>query len=463
MNLQRKHSWPRAVFFACGLSMCIMVDIGQYSMPLAFLPGVLENRGHSTIMIASAIGVYYWTGFAGGLVITTYQIWRLVYQDGGNLADITTVGRARAYLRYLCLGLLVGTVTLFVQANYTTYEVHLWCRFLQGFAGSFIFFYAFLLSAELFKDRQQDFAMTAASCSLNVAEVLGSLFGALIFERYGQRTVFMVLGVASVINQGILLIVMWQLEADAEEPEDMTPYSPAFHMQPVPSERKGWAKLWRVLQSRRLAVAVLLIVMSALVKGAVEEMLPFHADHRWGLDPLEIGTLFAVIAFSYIASAVSVGYIWQYLDRYKVMFSSIWLLLLGIAAFGTFSLASFDMSIQALWVGLAFYGVGLGMTHTPAALFLADAIDHEEGAAKDAANAVWNTMWEAGGSLGFLLGGLLAHHYPAQLRLLGGLAITCVAATAGMLFLQPSAKSDDKLLEDGCKPRNGKTTYGAAS
>merc|ERR1719420_1693363 len=76
--LDRNHTWPTCVLFACGLSLCITVDILQYSMPLAFLPSVLEDRGHSTMKIAAAIGVYYWTGFAGGAVITSYQIWRVV-------------------------------------------------------------------------------------------------------------------------------------------------------------------------------------------------------------------------------------------------------------------------------------------------------------------------------------------------------------------------------------------------
>lgn len=44
---------------------------------------------------------------------------------------------------------------------------------------------------------------------------------------------------------------------------------------------------------------------------------------------------------------------------------------------------------------LIFYGIGLGLTHTPAALLLADAVEHEQGRAKEAVNAIWNTMWEA--------------------------------------------------------------------
>merc|ERR1740116_835422 len=88
---------------------------------------------------------------------------------------------------------------------------------------------------------------------------------------------------------------------------------------------------------------------------------------------------------------------------------------------------------NVLWAGLLTYGVCLGLTHTPAALLLADAIEHEEGRAKDAVNGIWNTMWEAGGSLGFLLGGLLAEDYSGQVRLLGGCAVCCILGAGAML------------------------------
>merc|ERR1719213_315654 len=86
-------------------------------------------------------------------------------------------------------------------------------------------------------------------------------------------------------------------------------------------------------------------------------------------------------------------------------------------------------------VSLAAYGVCLGMTHTPAALLLATVIDHEEGAAKDAVNGIWNTMWEAGGSLGFLLGGLLAERYHEQMALLTGCGIGCVGIALLMVVV----------------------------
>merc|ERR1719213_1330287 len=86
-------------------------------------------------------------------------------------------------------------------------------------------------------------------------------------------------------------------------------------------------------------------------------------------------------------------------------------------------------------VSLAAYGVSLGMTHTPAALLLASVIDHEEGSAKDAVNGIWNTMWEAGGSLGFLLGGLLAERYHEQMALLTSYGMCATIAAISMVTI----------------------------
>merc|ERR1719437_386289 len=86
--------------------------------------------------------------------------------------------------------------------------MHTACRFMQGLAGAFIFFYAFLLSVGMFTGRQQVFAMTVASTALNIAEVLGSSLGAWLFDNYGQRAVFWVLGITSMTNQILLVLVM---------------------------------------------------------------------------------------------------------------------------------------------------------------------------------------------------------------------------------------------------------------
>merc|ERR1719352_903774 len=87
--IDRDHTTAQYAFILVSVSMCITVDILQYSMPLAFLPSVLEDRGHSTEMIATAIGVYYWTGLLGGIVLTSYEVWKLFYTKEDHEVDIT--------------------------------------------------------------------------------------------------------------------------------------------------------------------------------------------------------------------------------------------------------------------------------------------------------------------------------------------------------------------------------------
>merc|ERR1719482_2052408 len=62
---------------------------------------------------------------------------------------------------------------------------------------------------------------------------------------------------------------------------------------------------------------------------------------------------------------------------------------------------------EVFYMVLAVYGVLLGATHTPASYYLGDVVDNlEDTASKDAANGCWNTAWELGGSIGFLLAGI---------------------------------------------------------
>jgi len=195
-------------------------------------------------------------------------------------------------------------------------------------AGSFIFFYTFLLSVELFQGGQQVFAMTAASCALNVAEVVGSFVGAIMFDRWGQRSVFWFLGAVSIINQVVLLMVLSMMEGVETSVESSrmsarvqtrlssptglvrTPLKQALMYEgSMPWIQKCssiWPKRSRLLtleilmENRWMNIASLLVIMAAVVKGSVEEMFPFHADHRWGYDPLKIGVLFLVTAVAYL-------------------------------------------------------------------------------------------------------------------------------------------------------------------
>lgn len=225
--VQRDHGFIICALFIGSLSLCIATDILQYSMPLAFLPSVLEDRGHSTIKIATAIGVYYWTGFLGGLLITSYQVWRVVRSPEDDAQGPTALATAKRGVGHLLIGLGVGTVTLAVQATWPRCHVHIACRFIQGLVGAFIFFYAFLLSVQLFRGRQQVIAMTSVSCALNVAEVMGSVLGAAFFESYGTRGVFFFLAGISTVNQGALMLMYWCLRPASPDEHDDAAILPA--------------------------------------------------------------------------------------------------------------------------------------------------------------------------------------------------------------------------------------------
>jgi len=431
--LDNKHSTARCLLLASGLALCITVDILQYSMPLAFLPSVLEDRGREPMEIASAIGVYYWTGFAGGACITSYQIYCLVSGAPQRTFETMEYEDAKRKVWYLIVGLSVGSITLLAQSFHPHLNMHISCRFLQGFAGAFIFFYSFLLSTEMFEAGwQRTLAVTMTSTALNVAEVLGSSLGAVLFEFWGQRGVFLVLGIVSVLNQialgGMLYLLRPGRVATASE----------GHVDVCP--QKGMFKLKNSLRNRSLQCAVILIFMAAGVKASVEEMLPFHADHRWDMKPRDIGILFAVTAAAYISFALLCGRMWDYLKPFRVTFSSFWLAILGITTWGVFRVIVYYRHVWALHTGLIMYGTCLALTHTPAALLLSDAIDSEEGKAREAVNGIWNTMWEAGGSLGFLLAGQLAHSYEGQVDLLLGYVVCCFLCAGVMMGIGPEDK-----------------------
>jgi MFS family permease len=462
--INREHTFAQYVFISLGLALCIFVDIFQYSMPLAFLPSVLEDRGHSPMKIATAIGVYYWTGFLGGLCITAYQIWHALYvkEQGNEVTPYATVCR---HLKYLIVGLFLATITLFIQAMHPRWSVHTTCRFVQGFIGAFIFFYSFLLCVAVFKGQQQVTAMSGVSCAVVVAEVFGSFLGAVVFDMYGQGAVFYFLGVVSILIQGYLVAILYIVRPTYEA----NPSPPSLFREPKPEvqdtdadvaadgswmsmitpQPAGVARFATLLRSRQFACANLLITMSAVIKGSVEEMLPFHGDHQWGYDPLQIGQLFCTIAVSYMMAAAIVTNFWTMLGRAQVGCSALWLSMYGISAWVAFSIAFYSRNSTTLTVTLAGHGFCCGLVFTAAAQLIADVIDHEEGSFKEAANGIWNATWEAGGSLGFFLGGLLAERYDGQLALLMRYLICAFVTALCMLVVAFWPSTSEPRTKDG--------------
>merc|ERR1719352_316423 len=213
--INRDHSTFQYVFILTSVSMCITVDILQYSMPLAFLPSVLEDRCHSPMKIATAIGVYYWTGLLGGLLLTAYEVWKLFYVKD-HKTNSTPLSNVKRQLKIIIFSLSIGVFTLFIQAWSPRWHIHTACRFVQGFVGAFLFFYVFLLNVAIFKGQQQVVAMTFASCSTVLAELAGPLLGSILFDSYGQLAVFWFLGVVSFMNQGMLVGVYYTIQPTTE-------------------------------------------------------------------------------------------------------------------------------------------------------------------------------------------------------------------------------------------------------
>lgn len=472
--INREHTTLQYVFILSSVAMCITVDILQYSMPLAFLPSVLEDRGHSPEMIATAIGVYYWTGLLGGTLITSYQIWKLFYRKETQEVDITPFTTVQTNLKLVIFSLGIGVATLCVQAMSPRWHVHTACRFIQGFVGAFLFFYVFLLCVAIFKGQQQVVAMSCYSCATVLAELAGPLLGSVLYDAYGQRSVFWFLGFVSFLNQGMLLGVLFTVRsteevgsaspsrssspilADTGHRADKTSEDvdqPRSFWKPLPGT---WEKLMNICSNRTFICASLMITMAGVIKGSVEEMLPFHADHQWGYDPLQIGKLFCVTAVAYFLASALVAEFWIRLGRLQVGFSAHCILLLGISSCMAFHIYHFYKDETLFYGTMAAYGFCAGLAFTSAAQLIAEVVDHAEGQSKDVGNGLWNTAWEAGGSTGFFLGGFLADRYNEQMMLTTWHMICTVGVAIAMFAVGGAVvKSVDKASKG--------TDYGAAA
>jgi len=227
------------------------------------------------------------------------------------------------------------------------------------------------------------------------------------------------------------------------------------------SEEKWWTpqpgsskKFKGLLQNPTFICAVLLITMAGVIKGSVEEMMPFHADHQWGYDPITIGQLFCTTAVAYFVAASLVAYAWTSIGRFQIGFSAQSIFLLGATTWMSFHVAYYYKVESALFGAFACYGFCAGLAFTSAAQLIAEVVDRAEGHAKDAANGIWNTMWEFGGSSGFAMGGFLAHHYHEQMTLTT-IFLVCTVMTAISMILvggkadKPADKLKGKALDYG--------------
>jgi hypothetical protein len=491
MTINREHAWPTAIFLIMSISMCICVDILQHAAPLPFLPQHLEAHGHDAAEIAAVMGGYYWSGFLGGMMITAWQIQGVLMRryEEDNWSSL------RSHVLKLMAGLLIGGVTLVVEAKahkvegFTMHQVHLCCRLIQGFLGSFLFFYAYLLSVACFKGSQQVLALTATTISLNVAEVFGPFVGAAIFTNYGLAEAYYVLAGLSILNNVFLLGAYFLMPKDNSDeiddivmPDERSALLPA-RQSPVPKTTKAPSpgdspamptvgtdiglpdtappaaasvgtqtqRLSRVLMNRVLLASIVCIAPAAMVKSSMEGILPLFAGTQ-GYDEFEVGQLFTMVSVGFILSATILGYVWTSLRPFgRVAISGISLILLGALACVVLRAYGIDKSPTwyaefFIWANgstrvtfyacLVFYGVLLGLTHTGPALYLGEVLDglDEDAQCKQAANGLWNTAWEFGGSIGFIAAGAPdTDSWRQEQSVLTSIG-SCVIVAAGVFF-----------------------------
>lgn len=489
MAINREHSWPTAIFLIFSISMCICVDILQHAAPLPFLPQHLEAHGHDAAEIAAVMGGYYWSGFLGGMIITAWQIQGVLMRR----YEEDQWDSLRGHILKLMLGLFIGGGTLLIEAKahkvegFTMHQVHLCCRLIQGFLGSFLFFYSYLLSVACFQGSQQVLALTSTTISLNVAEVFGPFVGASIFTNYGLAEAYYVLAALSVINNVFLAGAYFIMPRDPEiddivMPDERSALLPA-RQSPVPKTTKAPSpgdspamptvstevglpdtappaaasvgtqtqRLSRVLMNRTLLASIICIAPAAMVKSSMEGILPLFAGTQ-GYDEYQVGQLFTLVSVGFILSATLLGYVWTSLRPFgRVALSGISLILLGVLACVILRAYGIDKTPTwyaefFIWMNgstrvmfyafLVFYGVLLGLTHTAPALYLGEVLDSldEDAKCKQAANGIWNTAWELGGSIGFIAAGAPdTDSWRQEQSVLASIG-SCVVVAAGVFF-----------------------------
>lgn len=450
VQLRDSHSWFRAICFSVAISTCIAVDILQYSFPLSFLPRSLEDEGHSSRHIAAVIGGYYWSGFAGGVVITSYQIYRILFCRASQL----TLRHVMIQLAALIAGLAIGALTLVKQASDDTYSVHMACRLVQGFLGAILFFYSYLLSIELFRGKQQLFALTLNTIALNVAEVGGPLLGATVFTLSGQETSFYFLTLLSVLNQiGLLGILYWvwtirekshfeesSIAALLSEDEDMV----VIHMHSI-KQYSGLERFIDVIADPHLWKALAVIAPAALIKAELENILPLYADHHLGYDTMSIGLSFSSVAVAFVISSIAIGLSWDFLlvrTRDLIVGSS--MVCLSVFSTTILPVTQLTQNPTIFMSALAVYGIFLGLTITPSSFMLGEFVDRlRDSQSKDVANGIWNTLWEMGGAMGFMISGIpLSNDWKSEEAIISSSSITLVVAAGAFFFITGVIRRD---------------------
>lgn len=480
MALDKRWGWPYASFCSLSISLCIVIDILQYSAVLSFLPQGLKDKGYQSHEISAVVGSYYWAGFLGGTCITSWQIRKVIAVE----VEPLKWSHLKGHVINLIIGLMCGAVALTIEGMYPTFGVHFITRFAQGFLGAFLFFYSFFLSIELFqaKSFQQRIAITMSTMALHCAEVFGPFFGAAIFTRWGQRAVFLTLAGMSLFGQLMLFIVYITLPGDTERydvtPPDTSGLSAEQTLQTplssrdlkrnrVKSARRRYRELKEMLTTPMLWRSVLVVAPAAMVKATLENILPLFADHKLKYDEYQVGLCFTLIAVSFLATSIIISFTWGFLDDFgQNWFVTLSMVFLGITS-STLLLAymyggdcnlliddlfdatpdcgPFTHSKRFFHLCLVLFGIASAGCFTPAGYLIGEYLDSlQNPATKDAANGIWNTLWEVGGCLGIALSGIPdARNWVQEQVLMASIGMVIIVCAFTFAWVSMLADDDD--------------------
>jgi len=245
----------------------------------------------------------------------------------------------------------------------------------------------------------------------------------------------------SLFGQLMLFIVYITLPGDTERytitprtpdnPSEKTPLLSGRELkrERVKNARRRWRELKQMLTTPMLWRSVLVVAPAAMVKAALENILPLFADHKLKYNEYEVGLCFTLIAVSFLATSVLISFSWGFLDDAKqnwlVTLSMVFLgitsstLLLSYMYGGDCNLliddlfdatpdcAPYTHSVRFFHLCLVLFGIASAGCFTPAGYLIGDYVDSlQNPATKDAANGIWNTLWEVGGCLGIALSGI---------------------------------------------------------
>jgi len=235
----------------------------------------------------------------------------------------------------------------------------------------------------------------------------------------------------------------------------------------VRAARRRWGELKKMMTTPMLWRSVLVVAPAAMVKAALESILPLFADHKLKYNEYEVGLCFTFIAVSFLTTSFIISFVWGYLDdtgqNWFVTLSMVFLaftssiLLMAYMYGGDCNLLVDDMfdatpdcapykhSVRFFYLCLVLFGIASAGCFTPAGYLIGECVDSlTTPAVKDAANGIWNTLWEVGGCLGIALAGIPdARNWVQEQILMTSISMVIIICAFTFFWVSMLANDDD--------------------